>query len=331
MICLFVHAAALVVGFVVDLLLGDPRWIPHPIRAIGRLIEVVERFLRSVFPKTEAGERVAGVVLVIVVCVIPTALCVVVLWLCSLVAWQLAFAVECVICYQLVATKSLKVESSNVLSCLKAGDLDGARRAVAMIVARDTGHLTVTGVTRATVETVAENTSDGVVAPLIFMGIGGAPLGMLYKAVNTMDSMVGYRNDRYRHFGTAAARLDDVLNFLPSRLAAALMCLGAAIVRLDAKGAFRIWRHDHGRHLSPNSAQTESACAGALGVMLGGPSCYFGKTVDKPTIGDPVREIEPNDIARANRLLYATGALSLAVAVALSALVSLAILVLLAI
>ncbi len=316
------HIVALAVGYLADLAFGDPHWLPHPIRAIGKLIELVERLVRAVFPTTPTGERAAGVVLVVLVCAISTGVCVLIIWLCSLVAWWLALIAQCVICYQMLAARSLRVESNKVRERLVAGDLDGARRAVGMIVGRDTDALSVEGVVKATVETVAENTSDGVISPLIFMGIGGAPLGVLYKSINTMDSMIGYRNDRYRYLGTAAAKLDDVVNYIPARLGALLMCAAAAICCMDARGAWRIWRRDHAKHLSPNSAHTESACAGALGVELGGPNLYFGKLVDKPTMGDPVREVEVADIARANRLMYATSVLALVIALAISALLA---------
>ena len=228
------------------------------------------------------------------------------LWGCGLLSPWLAFAAEALLCYQLLAAKSLRDESDKVYEALKAGDLPGARRAVSMIVGRDTERLDEAGVAKAAVETVAENASDGVIAPLIFLALGGAPLGMLYKAVNTMDSMVGYKNDRYLYFGRAAARLDDALNFLPARIAGVLMCLGGAAAGYDGKNAWRIFRRDRKRHKSPNSAHTEAACAGALQLQLAGPNYYFGQLVDKPTIGDDQRPVEALDILRAGRILYAT-------------------------
>ena len=196
---------------------------------------------------------------------------------------------------------------------LKQGDLTGARQAVSRIVGRDTEALTAEEVAKAAVETVAENFSDGVAAPLFYMLLGGAPLALAYKAVNTMDSMVGYKNERYLYFGRAAAKLDDAANWVPSRLAALCWIGSAFLTGQDGRGAWRIWRRDRRRHASPNSAQTESACAGALGVQLAGPASYFGKAVDKPAIGDPGRTVEPEDIARANRMLYAAGGLALGV------------------
>ena len=311
------HLMALAIGFALDLVVGDPHWLPHPIRLVGRLISGLERILRRVFPATPKGERAAGVVLVVLVCTISTACAIALLVLCGMASPWLALAVESIMCYQMLATKALKDESMKVYDALAAGDLAAARSAVSMIVGRDVERLDAAGVTRAAVETVAENASDGVVAPLLFMAVGGAPLGVFYKAVNTMDSMVGYRNEKYRYFGTAAARFDDVLNFVPARLSGVLMVCAASIARLDAKGAWRIFLRDRRKHASPNSAHTEAACAGALDVALAGDAWYFGKLVEKPTIGDPLRPIEPQDIVRANRLLYATASLSLVLCLAL--------------
>ena len=221
------------------------------------------------------------------------------------------FALETLWCWQALALRGLADESGKVYAQLAKGDLPAARRAVSRIVGRDTGSLTAAGVTKAAVETVAENFSDGVAAPLFYLLIGGAPLGLAYKAVNTMDSMVGYKNKTYLHFGRAAARLDDAANFLPSRLAALLWIGAAGLAGFDGRGAWRIWRRDRLRHASPNSAQTESACAGALGVQLAGPAWYFGEYYDKPTIGDDTRPVEPADILRADRMLYLAGFLAL--------------------
>lgn len=311
------HLMALAIGFALDLVVGDPHWLPHPIRLVGRLISGLERILRRVFPATPKGERAAGVVLVVLVCTISTACAIALLVLCGMASPWLALAVESIMCYQMLATKALKDESMKVYDALAAGDLAAARSAVSMIVGRDVERLDAAGVTRAAVETVAENASDGVVAPMLFMAVGGAPLGVFYKAVNTMDSMVGYRNEKYRYFGTAAARFDDVLNFVPARLSGVLMVCAASIARLDAKGAWRIFLRDRRKHASPNSAHTEAACAGALDVALAGDAWYFGKLVEKPTIGDALRPVEAADIVRANRLLYATASLSLVLCLAL--------------
>lgn len=316
-----IHTTAFICGFVLDALLGDPYSMPHIIRVIGRLIAWAERALRATFSATPKGERTAGVVLVALVVGLSCGTSALVLWLADLVSPWLAFVVESFVCYQMIAAKQLRVEARRVYDALQNDGLAAARTAVSMIVGRDTAALDEASVTRAAVETVAENTSDGVVAPLLFMALGGAPAGVLYKAVNTMDSMVGYVNDRYRNFGTAAARLDDVLNWIPARLTGVLMCLVAPLVGLDGRGAWRIFLRDRLRHASPNSAHPEAACAGALGVQLAGPASYFGVLHDKPTIGDATRPIEPEDIVRANRLLTATSIATLLLCVALGVLV----------
>ena len=305
--------AALLTGYILDLLFGDPRQIYHPIRIIGNLISVLEKGIRKVFPKTPGGELAGGVVLVLLTVgistVVPAVLLAIAAWIHPAVYWALASFWS----WQILATKSLKTESMKVYAPLKAGDLPAARYAVSMIVGRDTERLSEEGVAKAAVETVAENTSDGIVAPLIFLAIGGPALGFLYKSVNTMDSMVGYKNDKYLYFGRAAARLDDLLNFFPSRISAWLMIAAAAVLGMDGKNAKRIYLRDRHNHASPNSAQTEAVMAGALRVQLAGDAWYFGKRYEKPTIGDPFRSVEPEDIVRANRLMYLTSFFALAV------------------
>lgn len=297
--------AAIVMGFLLDLWLADPAWMPHPVVIMGKCITGLEKFLRARFPATPEGERAAGRVLAVVLPVGTLLLTAAVCLVANRLHPLLGLAVQTIWCWQALAVKGLAVESRRVYGCLAAEDLPGARKAVARIVGRDTQNLTEEGVTKAAIETVAENFSDGVIAPLVYMLIGGAPLALCYKAINTMDSMVGYKNQRYLHFGRAAARLDDAANFLPSRLAALFWILAAALAGQDGKNAWRIWRRDRRNHASPNSAQTESACAGALGVQLAGPAYYFGEYYDKPTIGDARRAVEPQDILRANRMLFA--------------------------
>lgn len=298
-------------GFVLDAIFGDPAWLPHPVVLMGKAITALEKRLRTQFPKTPQGELCGGAVLA---AVLPVGTFLITALVCRLAAalHPLAgLAVQMFWCAQALAAKGLAQESRNVYKELQKQDLPAARKAVARIVGRDTQNLTAEGVTKAAVETVAENASDGVIAPLLYMLLGGAPLALTYKAVNTMDSMVGYKNEQYLNFGRAAAKLDDAANYLPSRIAALLWIAAAALTGNDAKGAWRIWRRDRRNHASPNSAQTESACAGALGVQLAGPATYFGEYYDKPTLGDAARAIEPKDILRANRMMRVASVLGL--------------------
>lgn len=304
---------AVVLGFVLDLLIGDPHWLYHPIRLVGALISALEKLLRGVFPKNKNGELTAGIFLLALTAGITTGCAWGLLYLAGRIHPWVRFALETVMCYQLLATKALKDETMKVYTALSQGDLKQARYAVSMVVGRDTEVLDETGVTKAAVETVAENASDGVIAPLLFLAIGGAPLGFFYKAVNTMDSMVGYKNDKYLYFGRAAARFDDVLNYIPARLSGALMSAAASFCGLDAGNAWKIFLRDRRNHSSPNSAHTEAAAAGALHIQLAGNAYYFGKLYEKPTIGDPDRPVEYEDIRRVNRLLYATAVLTLIV------------------
>lgn len=298
-------------GFLLDLLLGDPVFLYHPVRLIGRMIATLEKIIRSCFPKTKAGERAGGALLVFLVLFVSAAVPRTILFFSYRYAWQAGLAVETFLCYQILAVKSLKTESDKVYRALKEEGLPASRSAVSRIVGRDTDTLSREGVTRAAVETVAENTSDGVVAPLFYMMAGGAVLGFAYKAVNTMDSMIGYQNEKYKYFGTAAAKLDDAANYVPARLSAWMMLAAACLFGMDGKNALRIYLRDKKQHKSPNAAQTESVMAGALQVELAGNAWYFGTLYEKPSIGDPIRKIEPEDIRKAHRLLYGTAVLAL--------------------
>ena len=306
-------------GFVLDTLFGDPPWLPHPVILMGKAISALEKRLRARLPQTPQGELLGGAVVAFTLPVgtflLTSLVC---LGAAKLSPW-LGLAVQMFWCGQALAAKGLAQESTNVYRALIKPDLPAARKAVSRIVGRDTQNLTLEGVTKAAVETVAENASDGVIAPLLYMLLGGAPLALTYKAINTMDSMLGYKNEKYLYFGRAAAKLDDAANYLPSRLAGLLWCAAAALTGNSATGAWRIWRRDRRCHASPNSAQTESACAGALGVQLAGPAYYFGEYYAKPTIGDPLRPIEPEDIRRANRMMYAESVLALAIGLAVRA------------
>ena len=294
-------------------MVGDPHGIPHPIVWIGKLIAKLDKTLLGEIPlekadpytRDRASERRKGILLVLLVVTITAALTAAAVAVACLAGPLAGVAVEAILTCYLLAQTSLRRESMKVYHELKEGTLDSARKAVSMIVGRDTQVLDETGVTKAAVETVAENFSDGVIAPMLYAAIGGPVLGLTYKAINTMDSMVGYKNDRYMWFGTAAARLDDVANYIPARLSALLLIAASAISgrNYDAGRAYRIWKRDRFNHKSPNAAQTESAAAGSLGLQLAGDAQYFGKTVRKPFIGDKVREIEAEDIVRVNCLM----------------------------
>lgn len=306
-----IHLLALVLGFCIDLIFGDPHSIPHPVVLIGKLISATEKLVRKIFPKTVRGENVAGGVLWLLVVLISTAVPLGILYLGYKTSPWLGLVLESIMCWQILATKSLKVESMKVYTALKAGDPAEYRRAVSMIVGRDTAALDDKAVARAAVETVAENTSDGIIAPMLYLAIGGAPLGFFYKAVNTMDSMLGYVEMPYKNIGLVPAKMDDFFNFLPARLSALLMLLAGWLEGLDIRRGWRIWRRDRRNHASPNSAQTESVCAGLLGLRLAGDAYYHGVLHKKPYIGDPIREIEYEDIPRACKLLYGTAIVSL--------------------
>ena len=304
---------ALILGFCLDLLIGDPHGIPHPVALIGKLIDVTEKGMRKIFPKTVRGENFAGAAIWLIVVIVSTALPALLLWLAYGVSRWLGLALETIMCAQILATKSLRQESMKVYQALQTGDLEKARHAVSMIVGRDTQRLDEAGVARAAVETVAENTSDGIIAPMLFLAIGGAPLGFFYKAVNTMDSMLGYVEMPYKNVGLVPAKMDDLFNFLPARISALLMLAAGALLGMDGKNGWKIFKRDRYNHASPNSAQTESVCAGLLGLRLAGDAWYHGVLHKKKYIGDPLREIEPEDIPKACCLLYATAFLGLVV------------------
>lgn len=301
------HMIAFAAGFLLDLLIGDPYCFPHPIRWIGNLIAKMEAVLRK---KTQENNRELqqGVWMVATIVGITVIISAAVLIIAYQIHPYLGVVVELVMTYQILATKCLKKESMKVYERLRAEDVEGARKAVSMIVGRDTNVLSEEGIAKAAIETVAENTSDGVIAPMLYTALGGPVLGWMYKAINTMDSMIGYKNEKYLYFGRAAAKLDDVVNYLPSRISAYLMILAAGLSgkSYSAKRALKIYRRDCRKHASPNSAQTEAACAGALGIRLAGDASYFGKIVKKPYIGDADRAVEYDDIRRANHLLYVT-------------------------
>jgi len=303
------HIVAFLGGFLLDLLLGDPYWLPHPIRLIGSLISNLEKKLLKInTERNDKNEFKSGIVLVILVLTITCCVTAMLILGAYDIHPYFGVLIETIMTYQILATKCLKVESMKVYHCLQTEGVEAARKAVSMIVGRDTSVLDEEGITKAAIETVAENTSDGVIAPMLYTALGGPILGFLYKAVNTMDSMVGYKNEKYLYFGRAAAKLDDFVNYIPARISAYLMISAAFIAGKDYSGrdAYKIYKRDQRKHASPNSAQTESVCAGALGIRLAGDASYFGRIVKKPFIGDALRSVEYEDIKRVNRLMYLT-------------------------
>lgn len=323
------HIFAFIAGFVLDLLIGDPHFIPHPVRLIGSLISFLDKRLNCDAKYNISEKKLnlikykRGMLLVFAVIFATFTMSVIIIVAAYSINLYAGVIAEAVMTWQILATKCLRVESMRVYDALRTDGVDAGRRAVSIIVGRDTSVLDAAGVTRAAVETIAENTSDGVIAPMLYTAIGGPVLGFVYKAVNTMDSMIGYKNDKYMYFGRFAARLDDVVNFIPARISAYMMIVAAFIGgrQFDGQNAYRIFKRDRFNHASPNSAQTESVCAGALRVRLAGDAVYFGKLVKKKYIGDRLREIEYEDIKRANRLMYITAFLCELLSVAVMSLV----------
>ena len=303
--------AAIIAGFILDLIFGDPHWLPHPICLIGNLIGFIERNLRPRLEPNKGALLLGGALMVIIVLVISFVVPMAILLAAGMVSPWLAFALETLMCYQIFATKCLRDESMKVYTALHNHDLADARVKLSWIVGRDTQNLDEEEITKGAVETVAENTADGIIAPMFYMFLGGVPLAFLYKGINTMDSMVGYKNDKFLYFGRCAAKLDDLANLLPARITGLVMIGAAFVLGLDGKNACKIFWRDRYNHLSPNSAMTESVTAGALNIQLGGDHFYFGKLVHKDTIGDDIRPVCPEDIVKTNRLLYMTAVLCL--------------------
>lgn len=307
------HLAAFFAGGVLDLIFGDPHRLPHPVRLIGGLVSFLDRKLNGYGKKDikQKAEILKGAMMAASVLIVTGLVSLVLIIMSYRIGAAAFICVESIMTYQVLAARSLRDESMKVQRCLEAGDIEGARAAVSMIVGRDTDVLDEQGIIKAAVETVAENTSDGVIAPMLYLMLGGPAAGFLYKAVNTMDSMVGYKNEKYLYFGRAAARLDDAANFLPSRISALLVIAACCVSGKDFDGrrAAMIWKRDRRKHASPNSAQTEAAFAGALGVRLAGDASYFGHMVRKPYIGDDHRSIETKDIAMADRLMLNAAAI----------------------
>ena len=304
---------AMLLGFILDLIFGDPHGLIHPVQIIGIYGCSYEEVREKEIERKAGVEKTAGFFLMFFIVAGTFAVVYGILYVANLIHPVLRFCLETFFIYQILATKSLKTESMKVYKKLKEGDLIGARKEVSYLVGRDTENLDESEVAKADVETIAENTADGVIAPMIFIAIGGAPLGFAYKAVNTLDSMVAYKNEELINIGFFSAKMDDICNFIPARFAAVMLMIASLILRFDFKGAVKIFKRDRFAHLSPNSAQTEAVAAGALQIQLGGTHNYFGKAVVKPTIGDDIRPVEYEDIKRTNQLLYVSAVLSMAV------------------
>lgn len=305
----------IIIGYIGDLIIGDPQNPFHPIRGIGKLAKISENIFRKIFRNKL---KLAGLLTWLTVVLIIFFLNIFIIKGLGIISPYLSIAYSGIAIYFCLSTKALKVEGLKVIKYLRENDINGARKQLSYIVGRDTESLDEEGITKAVIETIAENLSDGIIAPLFFGGIFGAPLMFLYKAVNTMDSMFGYKNDKYKDFGYFPAKLDDVFNYIPARLSSYLIIIAAFLLRLDYKNAFKIYKRDKNNHTSPNSAHPESAVAGALDIRLGGANYYFGKLVKKPEIGDPLKKITLKDVDLANKILYLTSFLGVIVACIIS-------------
>ena len=299
-------------AFLLDLLVGDPPSKPHPVRFMGLYISCFEKITNRP-ERSESYKKAAGVLLLITTVGLSYLLPFFALRLAAGVSPYLYHLLNVLLMYTCIAARCLDREGTRIYRALMKGDIEESRKLLSMIVGRDTDRLDESGITRGAVETVAENTSDGVIAPLFYMFLGGAPLTMAYKAVNTLDSMVGYKNDRYLHFGRAAARFDDAANYIPARLTGILMVVASVLLRLDYRRSFSTLVKDSRNHSSPNSGFPEAAAAGALGVQLGGTSYYFGRAIDKPTIGELLRPLEGKDIKSVIKLMYVSSILAMAI------------------
>ena len=312
---LIYQTSAIIIGFIIDFFVGDPHAIPHPVVAIGKLIAFLDKKLRiGNSDKRDILHGLWTVLIVVSVSVAVPAFILFVMWRIHPVVYLI---VSSIMCAQIIAARELVRECRIVEKALVKDDIEAARKAVSYVVGRDTEALDKAAICRAAVETIAENGSDGVIAPIFWMLLFGAPGGFFYKAVNTMDSMLGYKNEKYLYFGRAAARTDDVVNFIPSRISAILMILSCPLCHLDGRNAWRIFCRDRFKHTSPNAAQTESVFAGALNVRLNGPAFYGGVLHDKEWLGDDIQPIEPDDIERSGRLMYTASCMMLVIGVLL--------------
>jgi adenosylcobinamide-phosphate synthase len=306
----------IIIAYLLDLILGDPYWFPHPVKFIGCLVKFLEGCLRKMAKKSTAGEKGAGIVLALSTVLITFFIVFGILYAALLINTVLFHVINICFLYTSLAAKCLAQEALGVYSYLEKGDIEGARKRLSMLVGRDTSGLSESEVIKAVVETTSENTTDGIVSPLFYIFLGsiisiGAPLVYAFKAVSTLDSMVGYKNERYINIGFASARLDDAANYIPARLTGFLIPIGAVLCGHSFRRSLSIMLRDRRKHNSPNSAHSEAAVAGALGISLGGKATYFGKLVEKPVIGDSVREPDKEDIVRTVRIMYAASALAM--------------------
>lgn len=311
----FANILIMILGYIMDLVFGDPYWFPHPVRFIGKLISKTEKFIRK-HAKSEKSLKYWGILMWLVPVVTTALVTTLIVKIASFNKYVEIF-VSAFIIYTTLSTKCLKDEATKIYNVLETGDIKKSRVQLSYIVGRDTTNLSQSEIIRATVETVAENTVDGTISPMFYGFLFGPVGAMTYKAINTLDSMVGYKNDKYLNLGCVSAKLDDVANFIPARLTAIFMPLGAFLCGMNGANSFKIAIRDRKNHKSPNCAFTEGAAAGAIGVQLGGTNIYFGKEVYKPTIGDKKRELENYDIVRMNKLMYATTANALLILSAL--------------
>ena len=311
----FANILIMILGYIMDLVFGDPYWFPHPVRFIGKLISKTEKFIRK-HAKSEESLKYWGILMWLVPVVTTALVTTFIVKIASFNKYVEIF-VSAFIIYTTLSTKCLKDEATKIYKVLETGDIKKSRVQLSYIVGRDTTNLSQSEIIRATVETVAENTVDGTISPMFYGFLFGPVGAMTYKAINTLDSMVGYKNDKYLNLGCVSAKLDDVANFIPARLTAIFMPLGAFLCGMNGINSFKIAIRDRKNHKSPNCAFAEGAAAGAIGVQLGGTNIYFGQEVYKPTIGDKKRELENYDIVRMNKLMYATTANALLILSAL--------------
>lgn len=291
----------LALGFILDLIIGDPNNPFHPVRIIGKICGTLENVFRKILNNYL---KIAGLIVWIITVAITFLITYMLVYMSNTIILYFGIIIEGILIYFCISSKALVIEGFKVINHLMKDDIEKARRQLSYIVGRDTADLDKEGIIRAVIETIAENISDGVIAPLFYAGIFGAPLAMAYKAVNTMDSMFGYKNDKYMDFGYFPAKLDDLFNYIPARLTGLFIVISSFILKYDYKNSYRIYKRDRYNHTSPNSAHPEAAMAGALNIQLGGGNYYFGKFVFKPTIGDNIKEIEIQDIKHTSKVLY---------------------------